>query len=79
MSRRCTTEHAKQEEVRSAIRRCRRCDPCGWQLGPDDTPIGPAVRCTHRTPTPSAVRDITAPIHEPDLFYEQIHQPEDEQ
>lgn len=64
MSRRRDAERAAREQRASAIRQCRRCDPCGWQLGPDRTPIEPAVRCTHRAPTtPPAVRDITGPIH----------------
>ncbi|SEH79581.1 hypothetical protein SAMN04489835_4231 [Mycolicibacterium rutilum] len=77
MSRRRVIEKAAREERASAIRRCRRCDPCGWLLGPDRTPIDPAVRCTHRTPTSPAVRDITVPIHEPDLYYQPPHSPTD--
>jgi hypothetical protein len=64
MNRRSAIEQASRENRLSATRRCRRCDPCGWQLGPDDTPIDPAVRCTHNTPTPPPVRDITEPIHQ---------------
>lgn len=74
MSRRSAFEQAAREDRPSAIRRCCRCDPCGWQLGPDHTPIEPAVRCDHRKPTPPAVRDITAPIHEPDLFSEPTYE-----
>ncbi|OBJ63258.1 hypothetical protein [Mycobacterium asiaticum] len=67
MSRRRPAEQTAREERASAIRRCRRCDPCGWRLGPDRTPIEPAVRCDHGAPaTPRAVRDITAPIHDAD-------------
>lgn len=66
MSRRGAVERAAREERASAIRRCRRCDPCGWRLGPDRTPIEPAVRCDHAAPdTAPAVRDITGPIHDP--------------
>lgn len=64
MSRRSTIEQTARVERLAAIQRCRRCDPCGWQLGPDRTPIDPAIRCTHIKPQP--VRDITAPIHQPD-------------
>ncbi|MCV7404512.1 hypothetical protein [Mycobacterium marseillense] len=64
-----SAEQAAREERLSAIRRCRRCDPCGWLLGPDRTPVDPARRCDHGAPaTPPAVRDITEPIHQPDLF-----------
>lgn len=63
-------EQAVREERMAVIDRCRRCDPCGWLHGPDDTPIDPAVRCTHGAP---AVRGITAPIHEPGLFSEPLH------
>lgn len=77
MSRRSDAEQAAREERASVIRRCRRCDPCGWQLGPDHTPIDPAVRCTHGSPAPTAVRDVSEPIHEPDLFSEPIHRPDD--
>lgn len=72
MSRRSTLAQAAREERLSAIRRCRSCDPCGWRLGPDNTPIDPAVRCTHDWPAPSG-RDITKPIHEPNLFSEPTH------
>lgn len=67
MTRRSSAiEQAAREGRASAIRRCRRCDPCGWKLGPDHTPVEPAVRCDHRPPPPA--RDITEPLHEPDLF-----------
>ncbi|SLE60986.1 Uncharacterised protein [Mycobacteroides abscessus subsp. massiliense] len=67
MSRRRAAEQTAREERASAIRRCRRCDPCGWQLDLDHTPIEPAVRCDHGAPAaPPAVRDITEPIHQPD-------------
>lgn len=66
MSRRRAIQQAAREERASAIRQCRRCDPCGWKLGPDHTPIEPAVRCDHGAPaTPPAVRDITEPLHQP--------------
>lgn len=42
-------------------------------LGPDRTPIDPAVRCGHSAPS---VRDVMVTIHEPDLFSEPIHQPD---
>jgi hypothetical protein len=74
MTHRGAIEQATCEERLAAIRRCRRCDPCGWQLGPDQTPIDPALRCTHSIPTPRAVRDITPPIHEPDLFCQPTHE-----
>ena len=64
MSRRRDAERAAREERASAIRACRSCDPCGWKLAADRTPIEPAVRCTHRPP-PTPARDITQPIHQP--------------
>jgi hypothetical protein len=74
VTRRGVIDHAARNERLAAIRRCRRCDPCGWQLGSDQTPIDPAVRCTHNRPPPAAWgRDITEPIHEPDLFSEPFH------
>lgn len=66
MTRRGAVDQAAGQDRLSAIRRCHRCDPCGWKLGPDGTPVDLAVRCTHTPPAP--VRDITKPIHEPDLF-----------
>ena len=67
MTRRTPVEQAERKERFAAIRRCRRCDPCGWKLGPDRTPIDPATRCDHGAPAPApAVRDITEPIHQPD-------------
>lgn len=82
VTRRSAADQAARKERLAAIRQCRRCDPCGWKLGPDGTPIDPAVRCTHSSPPapPSASdgRDFTEPIHEFDLFSEPIHQPEDE-
>lgn len=39
MSRRREADQAAREERASAIRRCRRCDPCGWKLAADRTPI----------------------------------------
>lgn len=66
MSRVPAIEQAAREERLLAIRRCRRCDPNGWQLAPDGTPVEPARRCVHTSPP--AVRDITEPIHQRDLF-----------
>lgn len=78
MTRRSAIERAAREERLSAIHRCRHCDPCGWLLGSDHTPIDPAVRCNHGAPVaPPVVRDITAPIDEPDLFSEPLHSPTD--
>nr|WP_156770660.1 hypothetical protein [Mycobacterium gordonae] len=66
MTRRRAVDQAAREERIAAIRRCRRCDPCGWQLGPDRIPIEPAVRCAHSDPPH---RDYSAPVHEqPDLY-----------
>jgi hypothetical protein len=75
MSRRSAVDQTAREARMAAIRACRSCDPCGWQLGPDRTPIDPAIRCTHDRPplAPASVWDITEPIHEPDLFFEPIH------
>lgn len=61
MSRLTAVELAARKERVAAIRACRRCDPCGWLLDVD-----PAVRCAHRPPAPA--RDITEPVHQPDLF-----------
>jgi hypothetical protein len=47
VSRRSAIDQAVREERLYAIRRCSHCGPCGWQLGPDQSPIDPAVRCTH--------------------------------
>lgn len=68
MSRRSAIDQAAREERLFAIRRCRRCDPCGWQLGSDHTPIEPAVRCAHKSPPPppASGRDVTEPIHQPE-------------
>ena len=66
MSRLSATEVVARKERVAAIRRCRYCDPCGWRYGPDGDPIDPAIRCTHRPPAPA--RDITEPIHQPELF-----------
>lgn len=64
MTGRRAAEQAAREQRASAISQCRRCDPCGWRLGPDRTPIEPAIRCDHGAPaTLPAVRDITEPIH----------------
>ncbi len=65
MTRRRAIDQAAREERLSAIRRCRRCDPCGWRLGPDRTPIEPAVRCDHGAPA-HPTRSFTEPIHQPD-------------
>lgn len=73
MRRQRAIEQTAREQRLSAIDRCRACDPCGWQLGPDHTPIEPARRCAHNSPP--AVRDITEPIHQPDLFDHQEHKP----
>lgn len=66
MSQLSAIEQTARKERLSAIGRCRRCDPCGWQLDTDGTPIEPAVRCDHGVPTtpPRPVRDITEPIHQ---------------
>ncbi|WP_157933562.1 hypothetical protein [Mycobacteroides abscessus] len=67
MSRRGAKDQIAREERASAIRQCRRCDPCGWKLAADRTPIEPAVRCDHGAPAaPPDIRDITEPIHQPD-------------
>ncbi len=65
MNRRSADEQAARAARVQAIRACRCCDPSGWRLGADLTPVDPAVRCDHRaaTTTPPA-RDITEPIHE---------------
>jgi hypothetical protein len=74
-SRRGAIEQAAREERLAAIRRCRRCDPCGWRLDDDGIPVDPARRCTHDARPPAAVRDITEPIHQADLFDTQEPQP----
>jgi len=61
MSRLSSVELAARRERVAAIRRCRFCDPVGWRLDVD-----PVIRCTHRPPAPA--RDITEPVHQPDLF-----------
>ncbi|ULE32586.1 hypothetical protein [Mycobacterium sp. IDR2000157661] len=67
MSRRSAIEQSVRAERVAAIRACRRCDPNGWRLGPDHTPVDPARRCDHCAPaTPPAVRDITEPIYQID-------------
>lgn len=67
MSRRSAIEQAAPGERLSAVRRCRRCAQCSWQLGPDHTPIDPAVRCRHKSqPPPASDRTITEPIHQPE-------------
>lgn len=66
MSRLSGAELAARKERVAAIRQCGYCDPCGWRYGPDGDPIDPAVRCTHSPPAPA--RDITEPIHQPELF-----------
>ncbi|BBY67559.1 hypothetical protein [Mycolicibacterium helvum] len=75
MSHRSDIEQTGRKARYAAIRRCRHCDPCGWRLLPDGTPIDPAVRCDHNSPpsAPASGRDITEPIHKPDLFSEPLH------
>ncbi|TDL01540.1 hypothetical protein EI067_00365 [Mycobacterium paragordonae] len=73
--RRGAIEQPARDERLAAIRRCPRCDPFGWKLGPDHTPIEPAVRCTHDARPPAAVRDITEPLHQPEMFDTQEPQP----
>ena len=72
MNRRGAVELAARKERAAAIRRCWRCDPCGWQLDTDGTPIEPAVRCTHNASNPPPIPDAA-----PDLFSEPRHQPEE--
>lgn len=64
MSHRSDIEQTERKARYAAIHRCRHCDPCGWRLLPDGTPIEPAVRCDHGAPP--EVRDITEPIHQTD-------------
>jgi len=79
MTRRGAIAKAAHEERLSAIGQCRRCDPCGWKLGPDRTPIDPAVRCTHNSPPEPEhqaapthpTRSFSEPIRQPDLFSEE--------
>jgi hypothetical protein len=73
VNRRGAVELAARKERTAAIRLCRRCDPCGWQLDTDGTPIDPAVRCAHNAP-----RAPLTPVPDaaPDLFSEPRHQPE---
>lgn len=64
MTRRSAAEQATRDARMAAIRGCRRCDPSGWLLGPDRTPIDPAVRCDHGAAAAQPpTRDITEPIH----------------
>lgn len=63
MTRRSAADDAARRERAAAIRACSRCDPSGWLLASDGTPVDPAVRCTHASPS-LAGRDITGPIHE---------------
>lgn len=56
---------AERDARAAAIRACRRCDPNGWRLGPDRTPVEPATRCDHQALAQPAVRDVTEPFHEP--------------
>lgn len=66
MTRRDAIEQAARQARIAAIRSCGGCDPSGWLLGPDRTPIEPAVRCDRAAPAkPPAVRDITQPVHQP--------------
>lgn len=77
-----SVEQAAREERLAAIDQCPSCDPSGWRLGLDHTPIDPAVRCDHNAPpsNPGAGRDITQPLHEHelDLFSEPTHPAEAE-
>ncbi|WP_348733463.1 hypothetical protein [uncultured Mycolicibacterium sp.] len=67
MTRRSAAEQAARAARSAAIRACRRCDPSGWRLGPDRTPVDPAVRCDHGAPATSrSARDITEPLHRVD-------------
>lgn len=71
MSRRRAIEQAAREERLTAIRRCRWCDPCGWKLAADRTPIEPAIRCDHGAEaTPPAIRDFAEPVYQPDNIEE---------
>ena len=66
MTRLSADEQAARDARMAAIRSCGRCDPSGWRLGRDRTPLDPAVRCDHDAPSlPPAGRDVTEPIHEP--------------
>lgn len=65
MTRHSADEVAARAARMEAIRRCRRCDPSGWRLGPDGTPVGPATRCHHDAlVTAPAGRDVTELIHQ---------------
>ncbi|BBX02265.1 hypothetical protein BST36_29110 [Mycolicibacterium moriokaense] len=66
MTRRSADDQAAREARIAAIRACRRCDPCGWKLADDRTPIEPARRCDHGAPAkpPIPTRDVTEPIHQ---------------
>jgi hypothetical protein len=66
MSRRNAIDQAAREERVSKTRQCPSCDPCGWKLGSDGTPLDPAVRCSHGA-QPPVCRDITEPVHQPEL------------
>lgn len=67
MSRRKATDQAAREERLSKIRQCPSCDPCGWKLGPDRTPIEPAVRCSHDARPLAPIRDFNELIHRQEL------------
>lgn len=67
MTRLSADEQAARDARMAAIRSCGGCDPSGWRLGPDGTPVDPAQRCDHGTPPALGIvreRDITEPIHE---------------
>lgn len=67
MTRVNADEQAARAARMTAIRGCRRCDPSGWRLGPDGTPVDPATRCDHGAASGLRLvgRDITEPIHGP--------------
>lgn len=77
MSRHNAIEKAVRKERLSAIRRCRHCDPCGWQLGWDHTPIDPVVRCTHGATTSPSGRRISTLNQDSNLFSEPIQRSDD--
>jgi len=66
VSRHSSAERAARDERVSKTRHCRRCDPCGWLLDTDGTPVDPAVRCQHGA-RPPVCRDISEPIHQQEI------------
>lgn len=67
--RRNAVEQIARNYRNAAINRCRRCDPCVWKLGPDRTPIEPAIRCDHgASAAPRPARDVSEPIHRPEDY-----------